>query len=81
MLVPGAGQLYVGARRRGLLLLGLSAVALLSVVVLVGFFADLTYEEIAEITGVRLNSVRSQLFEARQRLKPVLDEYFSGADV
>ena len=43
-------------------------------------FADLKYQEIASITGIGLNSVRSQLFEARQRLKPVLDDYFQGAD-
>jgi RNA polymerase sigma-70 factor (ECF subfamily) len=44
-------------------------------------FADLKYNEIANITGIGLNSVRSQLFEARQRLKPVLDSYFQGADL
>ena len=44
-------------------------------------FADLKYQEISRITGIGLNSVRSQLFEARQRLKPVLDHYFQGADL
>jgi RNA polymerase sigma-70 factor, ECF subfamily len=44
-------------------------------------FADLKYQEIANLTGIGLNSVRSQLFEARQRLKPVLDSYFQGADL
>jgi RNA polymerase sigma-70 factor (ECF subfamily) len=43
-------------------------------------FADLKYREIAEATGIGLNTVRSQLFEARKRLKPVLDEYFQGAE-
>lgn len=43
-------------------------------------FGDLKYKEIAEVMGIGLNSVRSQLFEARQRLKPVLDEHFQGAD-
>jgi RNA polymerase sigma-70 factor (ECF subfamily) len=43
-------------------------------------FADLKYREIAEATGSGLNTVRSQLFEARKRLKPVLDEYFQGAE-
>lgn len=43
-------------------------------------FADLQYQEISDLTGIGLGSVRSQLFEARQRLKPVLDEYFQGAD-
>lgn len=44
-------------------------------------FADLKYREIADATGIGLNSVRSQLFEARKRLKPVLDEYFNGAEL
>ena len=39
---------------------------------------DLKYQEIASRTGIGLNSVRSQLFEARQRLKPILDHYFQG---
>src|SRR3954452_21968207 len=42
--------------------------------------ADLKYQEIANVTGIGLNSVRSQLFEARQRLKSILDTYFQGAD-
>ena len=37
MLIPGAGQLYVGARRRGLVLLGLTAVALLAFLALAGW--------------------------------------------
>lgn len=41
---------------------------------------DLKYEDIARVQGIGLNSVRSQLFEARRRLKPVLDDYFQGAD-
>ena len=41
-------------------------------------YGDLEYQEIAKITGIGLNSVRSQLFEARQRLRPVLEEYFQG---
>lgn len=44
-------------------------------------FADLHYREISDVTGIGLNSVRSQLFEARKRLKPVLDEYFQGAEL
>jgi RNA polymerase sigma-70 factor (ECF subfamily) len=43
-------------------------------------YSDLKYEQIASITGIGLNSVRSQLFEARKRLKPVLDGYFQGED-
>ena len=37
MLLPGTGQLYLGDRRRGLVLLGLTAIALLSVLALVGW--------------------------------------------
>ncbi|MEA2600063.1 MAG: polymerase sigma-70 factor, subfamily [Acidobacteriota bacterium] len=44
-------------------------------------FSDLRYREISDVTGIGLNSVRSQLFEARKRLKPVLDEYFQGAEL
>lgn len=44
-------------------------------------FADLKYREIADATGIGLDSVRSQLFEARKRLKPVLDEHFHGAEL
>lgn len=44
-------------------------------------FSDLRYREIADVTGIGLNSVRSQLFEARKRLKPILDEYFQGAEL
>jgi LCP family protein required for cell wall assembly len=36
MLLPGTGQLYQGARRRGLALLGLTAVALLALLTLAG---------------------------------------------
>lgn len=43
-------------------------------------FTDLKYREIAAVMGVGLNTVRSQLFEARRRLKPVLDEHFQGWD-
>jgi RNA polymerase sigma-70 factor (ECF subfamily) len=44
-------------------------------------FSDLRYREISNVTGIGLNSVRSQLFEARKRLKPILDEYFQGAEL
>ena len=37
MLLPGAGQIYVGARRRGVVLLGLTAVALLVLLALAGW--------------------------------------------
>lgn len=43
-------------------------------------YSDLKYREIADVTGIGINSVRSQLFEARKRLQPVLDEYFQGAE-
>jgi RNA polymerase sigma-70 factor, ECF subfamily len=44
-------------------------------------FADLKYEEIAKVTGIGLNSVRSQLFEARRRIKAVLEPYFRGFEI
>ncbi|HKH48228.1 MAG TPA: sigma-70 family RNA polymerase sigma factor [Thermoanaerobaculia bacterium] len=43
-------------------------------------YGDLQYQEISDVTGIGLNTVRSQLFEARKRLKPVLAKYFQGAD-
>jgi len=42
---------------------------------------DLKYQEIADILEIGLNSVRSQLFEARKRLRPILEQYFSDADL
>jgi RNA polymerase sigma factor (sigma-70 family) len=44
-------------------------------------FADLKYREIADQMGIGINSVKSQLFEAKQHLKPVLDEYFQGVEL
>jgi RNA polymerase sigma-70 factor (ECF subfamily) len=41
----------------------------------------LQYQEIADVTGIGLGTVRSQLFEARKRLRPILDRYFSGTDI
>jgi len=43
--------------------------------------SDLRYQEIADVTGVTLNTVRSQLSEARDHLRPVLDRYFGSADL
>jgi len=43
-------------------------------------YQDLQYQEISAVTGIGLNSVRSQLFEARKRLEPVLAKYFQGVD-
>ncbi|HWN22508.1 MAG TPA: LCP family protein [Gaiellaceae bacterium] len=40
LLVPGAGQLYVGARRRGLVLLGITAATLLGLLLLVSVARD-----------------------------------------
>ncbi|MES1244623.1 MAG: sigma-70 family RNA polymerase sigma factor [Acidobacteriota bacterium] len=42
--------------------------------------SDLKYREISEVTGIGLDTVRSQLFEARKRLKPVLEQYFQDMD-
>jgi len=44
-------------------------------------FSDLKDREISDVTGIGLNSVRSQLFEARKRLKPILEAYFRGAEL
>jgi RNA polymerase sigma-70 factor (ECF subfamily) len=44
-------------------------------------FSDLKDREISDVTGIGLNSVRSQLFEARKRLKPILEQYFQGAEL
>jgi RNA polymerase sigma-70 factor (ECF subfamily) len=44
-------------------------------------YSDLEYREIAEVTGIGINSVRSQLFEARKRLQPVLEQYFQGTEL
>jgi RNA polymerase sigma-70 factor (ECF subfamily) len=43
-------------------------------------FADLDYREISDVMGIGLSSVKSQLFEARRRLKPVLAEYYQIVD-
>lgn len=43
-------------------------------------FADLEHREISAVMGIAVSSVRSQLFEARKRLKPVLAEYFQGVN-
>lgn len=43
-------------------------------------YADLKDREISELTGIGLSTVRSQLYEARQRLKPVLEQYLQGED-
>ncbi len=39
MVLPGAGQLYVGARRRGFILLGITAAMLLAVLVLASWIS------------------------------------------
>lgn len=43
-------------------------------------YSDLQDREISAVTGIGLAAVRSQLFEARKRLKPLLEQYFQGAD-
>lgn len=40
--------------------------------------SDLKYREISDVTGIGLDTVRSQLFEARKRLRPILERYFQG---
>ena len=43
-------------------------------------YSDLRDREISDLMGIGLAAVRSQLFEARKRLKPVLEQYFQGVD-
>lgn len=43
-------------------------------------YSDLKDREISDLTGIGLATVRSQLYEARQRLKPVLEQYFQGGE-
>ncbi|HBL31573.1 MAG TPA: hypothetical protein DD490_32530 [Acidobacteria bacterium] len=42
-------------------------------------YQDLPDREISDVTGIGLNTVRSQLYEARKRLEPLLAKYFQGA--
>ena len=37
-------------------------------------FSDCSYEEIAQILGIDVKTVKSRLFEARQRLRPLLGD-------
>lgn len=43
-------------------------------------YSDLQDREISAVLGIGLAAVRSQLYEARKRLKPLLEQYFQGAD-
>lgn len=43
-------------------------------------YAELKDQEISQVTGIGFGTVRSQLFEARKRLKPLLKRYFQDAD-
>jgi RNA polymerase sigma-70 factor (ECF subfamily) len=42
---------------------------------------DLSYDDIAERAGVSTGTVKSQLHEARKRLRPVLRDYFRDAEL
>jgi len=44
-------------------------------ILLLRHFLDLSYEEIAEVIGVPVRTVRSRLFTARQRLKAELERH------
>ncbi|MDX6399285.1 MAG: hypothetical protein QOJ43_2693 [Gaiellaceae bacterium] len=63
MLLPGAGQLYIGARRRGLLLIGLTAVALLALL-LAADWAPLAVDRtlVAAVLGADLVLLALRLF-------------------
>lgn len=43
-------------------------------------YSDLKDREISDVTGLGLVAVRSHLYEARRRLKPVLEQYLQGGD-
>ena len=64
MLVPGAGQLYRGARRRGLVLLGLSAAFLLGVLALAtwGSFDTVDRRLLASLLVLNLALLALRLF-------------------
>ena len=63
-LLPGAGQLYVGARMRGLLLLAVSAVVVLGVLALASFasLADIDRRLVALVLAVDLALLAFRLF-------------------
>jgi RNA polymerase sigma factor (sigma-70 family) len=46
-------------------------------IVHLAFFYGHTYSEIAEIVGCPVNTVKTRMFYARERLRPVLDEAMS----
>ena len=64
MLVPGAGQLYRGARRRGLILLGLSAVFLVGVLELTSWrsFAAIDRDVLAVLLALDVALLAFRLF-------------------
>ncbi len=64
MLLPGAGQLYVGERRRGLVLLGATALVLLGLIVLAGQaqFASVDRRLVAVLLAVDLTLLALRLF-------------------
>jgi RNA polymerase sigma-70 factor (ECF subfamily) len=39
-------------------------------------YQDLSYDEIAETLGLRLEAVKSRIFRARKEMKNLLNEYF-----
>lgn len=43
-------------------------------------YSDLQDREISDVTGLGLPAVRSHLYEARKRLRPVLEQYLQGGD-
>ena len=67
MLVPGAGQLYVGARRRGLILLGITVATLLGILLLgswisVDAFWSVDRRLVATVLAVDLALLAFRLF-------------------
>jgi len=64
MVLPGLRQLYVGARRRGLVLLGVTAAALLGLLLLVGeaSVASIDRRLVAVVLSVNLGLLGLRLF-------------------
>lgn len=44
-------------------------------------YSDLKYDEIAHLMRISIQTVRSQLFEARRRLKDKLEDYFTDEEL
>jgi RNA polymerase sigma-70 factor (ECF subfamily) len=72
--VASAAELFEAAERRARVQSAVLALpAAQREVIVLKYFADLSYEDIAEATGVPAKTVKSRLHAARQRLAALLD--------